>query len=79
MIGAKLYGCLSDYGSLVLDKWDHAELMDRLSRKLELVTALCALRPPLFVGFDLADETPMRLYARASTNMVEHMKRAYAV
>jgi hypothetical protein len=78
-IVVKLYGCLSDPESLVLGTWDHQELMDRLSRKLELVTAFCALRPPLFVGFDLTDHTPMRLYVRASANMVEQMRRAYAV
>jgi len=78
-IVVKLYGCLSDPESLVLDTWDHQELMDRLSRKLELVTAFCALRPPLFLGFDLTDHTPMRLYVRASANMVAYMRRAYAV
>lgn len=75
----KLYGCLSDPESLVLSTWDHKKLMNRLSRKLELVTSFCTLRPPLFVGFDLADDTPMDLYVRASTNMVEHMRRSYAV
>ncbi len=75
----KLYGCLSDPESLVLDPWDHEELMDRLSRKLELVTAFCSLRPPLFVGFDLLDRLPMRLYVRASTNLAQHMRRAYTV
>ncbi len=79
VIVVKLYGCLSDPESLVLDTWDHEELMDRLSRKLELVTAFCSLRPPLFVGFDLLDRTPMRLYVRASTNLAKHMRRAYAV
>jgi hypothetical protein len=42
----KLYGGLSDPESLVLDAWDHDELMDRLSRKLEIVTAFRSLRPP---------------------------------
>ncbi len=78
-IVVKLYGCLSDHESLALDTWDHQELMDRLSRKLELVTAFCSLRPPLFVGFNLSSDTPKRLYVRASTNMVAHMRRAYAV
>ncbi len=79
VIVIKLYGCLSDPDSLVLDTWQHEELMDRLSRKLEIVTAFCALRPPLFVGFDLTDRTPIRLYVRASANLAEHMRRAYAV
>ena len=78
-IVVKLYGCLSDPESLVLTTWDHRELMYRLSRKLEVVTAFCALRPPLFAGFDLTDDMPMDLYVRASTNMVEHMRRIYAV
>ena len=63
----------------MLTTWDHTELMDRLSRKLELVTGFCALHPPIFAGFDLTDETPMRLYVRAATNMAEHMRRAYAL
>ncbi|MCX6029942.1 MAG: SUMF1/EgtB/PvdO family nonheme iron enzyme [Chloroflexi bacterium] len=75
----KLYGCLSDPESLVLGQWDHAELMGRLSRKLELVTSLCVIRPPLFVGFDLTAEIAIQLYVRASANMAEHMKRAFAV
>jgi hypothetical protein len=75
----KLYGCISDPASLVLDVWDHEELMDELTHKLELVTAFCSLRPPLFAGFDLTDRMPMRLYVRASSNVVEHMKRAYAI
>jgi iron(II)-dependent oxidoreductase len=53
--------------------------MDRLSRKLEVVTAFCSIRPPLFVGFDLTDSTPMRLYVRASANLAEQMQRAYAL
>jgi hypothetical protein len=79
VIVIKLYGCISDPESLVLDVWDHEELMDKLSRKLELVTAFCSLRPPLFAGFDLTDRMPMRLYVRASKHVVEHMKRAYAI
>jgi hypothetical protein len=78
-IVVKLYGCLSDPGSLVLTTWNHMVLMDRLSRKLEVVTGFCTLRPPLFAGFDLTDAMPMRLYVRASTNMVEDMRRVYAV
>ncbi|MEA3308385.1 MAG: SIR2 family protein, partial [Chloroflexota bacterium] len=75
----KLYGCLSDNKSLVLDMWDHERLMETLSRKLELATAFCAIRPPLFVGFNLLDRMPIRLYVRASQNMTQNMKRAYAV
>lgn len=75
----KLYGCLSDNASLVLDMWDHEELTAYLSRKLELATAFCSLRPPLFVGFDLLDRMPINLYVRASQNMSRDMKRAYAV
>ncbi|MBN1659779.1 MAG: SUMF1/EgtB/PvdO family nonheme iron enzyme [Anaerolineae bacterium] len=79
VIVVKLYGCLSDVDSLVLDLFQHEELMDRLDRKLELVTSFCSLRPPLFVGFDLLDRAPIRLYVRAARNMAKHMKRAYAV
>lgn len=79
VIVVKLYGCLSDPESLVLHLLQHEDLMDRLDRKLELVTSFCSLRPPLFVGFDLLDPTPIRLYVRASRNMAKHMKRAYAV
>lgn len=79
VIVVKLYGCVSDSDSLVLDTWDHDELMERLHRKLELVTAFCTLRPPLFVNFDLLDPTPRRLYLRASRNMARHMRRAFAI
>ncbi len=79
IIVIKLYGCLSDPESLVLDKWDHEELMDHLNRKLDIVTAFCSLRPPLFIGFDLTDQTPIRLYVRASANLAQHMRRAYVV
>ena len=75
----KLYGTLSDAQSLVLDSWDLEEWLVGLSRKLEVVSAFCALRPPLFVGFDLMERIPMHLYVRASTNLVKHMRRAYAV
>ena len=78
-IVVKLYGCLSDPDSLVLDRWEHERLMDQLSRKLEVVTAFCTLRPPLFVNFDLLDSTPIRLYVRASANLADQMRRAYAV
>jgi len=78
-IVVKLYGCLSDPDSLVLDRWEHERLMDQLSRKLEVVTAFCTLRPPLFVNFDLLQSTPIRLYVRASANLAEQMRRAYAV
>ena len=78
-IVVKLYGCLSDPESLVLDRWEHERLMDQLSRKLEVVTAFCTLRPPLFANFDLLQGTPIRLYVRASANLAEHMRRAYAV
>ncbi|MFP4395039.1 MAG: SIR2 family protein, partial [Anaerolineales bacterium] len=79
VVVVKLYGCFSDPESLVLDIWDHDALMENLSRKLELATAFCAIRPPLFVGFDLLNPTPRRLYLRASRNMAEHMRRAYAI
>lgn len=79
VIVVKLYGCLSDPDSLVLDLFHHEDLMDRLDRKLELVTSFYSLRPPLFVGFDLLDRAPIRLYVRASRNMAKHMKRAFAV
>ena len=78
-IVVKLYGCLSDPESLVLDRWEHERLMDQLSRKLEVVTAFCTLRPPLFANFDLLQSTPIRFYVRASANLAEHMRRAYAV
>jgi hypothetical protein len=78
-IVVKLYGCLSDPESLVLDLWEHERLMDQLSRKLEVVTAFCTLRPPLFANFDLLQGTPIRLYVRASANLADHMRRAYAV
>lgn len=79
VIVVKLYGCLSDPESLVLDVWDREELTEYLSRKLELATAFCSIRPPLFVGFDLLDRRPINLYVRASRNMAEHMRRAYAI
>jgi len=75
----KLYGSLDDPESLVLDTWDMEEWMVNLNRKLEVIAAFCALRPPLFIDFDLMDRTPMHLYVRASANMVEHMRRGYAV
>jgi hypothetical protein len=76
-IVVKLYGCASDPESLALTSWDVEELMYRLPRKLEVVTAFCALRPPLLVGFDPADRMPMRLYVHASANLAPHMRRAY--
>jgi formylglycine-generating enzyme required for sulfatase activity len=79
VIVVKLYGCLSDPASLVLDRFGHEDLMDRLDRKLELVTSFFSLRPSLFVGFDLLDLAPIRLYLRSSRNMAKHMKRAYAI
>jgi len=52
--------------------------MYRLPRKLEVVTAFCALRPPFLVGFDPVDRMPMRLYVHASANLAQHMRRAFA-
>ncbi len=78
-IVVKLYGCASDPESLALTPWDVEELMYRLPRKLEVVTAFCALRPPFLAGFDPADRMPMRLYVHASANLAQHMRRAYVV
>ncbi len=68
----KLYGFFSHDESLILDARDHDELLFQLDRKLELVTGFCQLRPPLFIGFDLADPTPRLLYTRALINAVEN-------
>jgi hypothetical protein len=75
----KLYGSLDDDSSLVLGICDHDELTFRLDRKLELVSGFCQLRPPLFIGFDLADATPRLLYTRALINVVEQDRQAYVV
>jgi len=75
----KLYGCLSRPDSLVLNTYDHDELIFQLDRKLELVAGFCQLRPPLFVGFDLVDPMPKLLCTRALINAVEQNRQAYVV
>lgn len=79
VIVVKLYGCLSDLESLVLTSWDHDRLLAHLGQKLRFVTSFCTVRPLLFVGHDLRDAALRQLYIHASDDVVEYMRRAYAV
>jgi hypothetical protein len=78
-IVVRLYGRLSDPQSLVLGKRDHQELVFQLDRKLELVAGFCHSRPPLFVGFNLADPAPNLFYVRVSLNKIKRERRVYVV
>ncbi|MAT42187.1 MAG: hypothetical protein CL609_07585 [Anaerolineaceae bacterium] len=79
VIVVKLYGSLRDPDSLKCSTWDEDDLMGQLNRKLELVNYFWTIRPPLFVGFDLLQEMPRRLYVNASANMEDLMRRTYAI
>ncbi len=75
----KLFGCTSDSESLVISERDQTRLIAHLSKKLDAVISFVQLRPLLFAGHDLADQTVMLLYERASEGVVEDMRPAYAV
>jgi hypothetical protein len=75
----KLFGCLSDPESLILTTQDQARFLARLSRKLQFVTAFCAMRPPLFIYFNLAEFLPLQLYTQATLDLADHLRRAYAL
>ena len=79
VIVVKLYGSLRDPESIVCGTWDEDELLGQLSRKLELVNYFWTIRPPLFVGFDLLQAMPRRLYLMAAKDIADVMRRTYAV
>ena len=75
----KLYGCVSDPESLVLTRWDINRLSVDLSQKLKFIAAFCSTKPLLFINHNLRDPVLQQLYAHASKDAVEYMRRSYAV
>ena len=79
VVVVKLYGCLSDEGSLVLSPPENDDWLLQLDAELKWMTGLCQWRPPLFIGFDWADPMPRLHAARALLDKVEPERPACVV
>ncbi len=74
-----LLGCISNPESLVLTRREHVLVTSELTQKLRSIISFAALRPSLFVGHNPTDTLLTALYAKATENIVEHMRRAYII